>query len=115
MRLHDSSFLAEEEQLLNVLWLREVIDCSCFVCTPQLCSMLCIAHCAFWGIYYWFAEAGTIEDRLYGSTVGAVVIGRVKLQQLPFVVLVVLSCILRLLVFVGGSVFGAVAAVATAA
>ncbi|CAM9402608.1 unnamed protein product [Pylaiella littoralis] len=45
----------------------------------QVCSVVCIAHCAFWGIYYWFAEAGTVEDRLYGPTVGAVVIGQVNL------------------------------------
>ncbi|CAM9953233.1 unnamed protein product [Ectocarpus sp. 6 AP-2014] len=45
----------------------------------QLCSMVCIAHCAFWGVYYWFGEANTIEDRLYGPSVGALVIGKVNL------------------------------------
>ncbi|CAN0295327.1 unnamed protein product, partial [Ectocarpus sp. 13 AM-2016] len=41
--------------------------------------MVCIAHCAFWGVYYWFGEANTIEDRLYGPSVGALVIGKVNL------------------------------------
>ncbi|CAM9920549.1 unnamed protein product [Scytosiphon promiscuus] len=41
--------------------------------------MVCIAHCAFWGVYYWLGEAGTVEDRLHGPTVGAVVIGQVNL------------------------------------
>eukprot|EP00903_Cladosiphon_okamuranus_P006255 g6138.t1 len=61
----------------------------------QLASMVCIAHCAFWGIYYWFAEAGTIEDRLYGPTVGAVVIGQVNLA-FQFYDLVVSLFVVRL-------------------
>eukprot|EP00904_Undaria_pinnatifida_P005341 jgi/Undpi1/1937/HiC_scaffold_12.g05324.m1 len=52
-------------------------DAALFV--HQVCSFICVAHCAFWGIYYWCGEAGTVEDRLYGPTVGAVFIGKVNL------------------------------------
>lgn len=44
----------------------------------QICSGFCIAHCAFWGVYFWYGEAATVEDRMYGPTVGAVFIGRVS-------------------------------------
>lgn len=44
----------------------------------QICSMMCIAHCAGWGLYYWLGEAATVEDRLYGPTEGAVFIGKVR-------------------------------------
>lgn len=44
----------------------------------QICSFVCITHCAVWGLYYWFTEAWTVTDRLYGETEGTVVIGRVS-------------------------------------
>lgn len=40
--------------------------------------MLCIAYCTYYGVYYWFGgEAASVEDRMYGPTEGAIVIGRV--------------------------------------
>lgn len=53
-------------------------DAALFV--HQLCSLFCIAHCGIYGLYYWYGgEAASVEDRMYGPTVGAVVIGRVNM------------------------------------